>query len=146
MKGHKTKYIRAGRGFTLLEATFAMVILAAAASGIFLSFATAATLQAEAQHRVLASRLAADMVETIAAADYDQIQINYPAGYSQTASEMGNTSDVYANYRCAIIANASVEVDDGGQTVNLIEVTVAAYYKDMEMTRVTTLIGGQNRH
>jgi prepilin-type N-terminal cleavage/methylation domain-containing protein len=145
MKGHKTKHIRAGRGFTLLEATFAMVILAVAASGIFLSFATAATLQAEAQHRVLASRLAVDMVETISAEAYVQIQTDYPAGYSQTASEMGNTGDVYANYRCTVIANTSVEVDDGGQTVNLIEVTVAAYYRDMEMTRVTTLIGNQNR-
>jgi prepilin-type N-terminal cleavage/methylation domain-containing protein len=146
MKGHKTKLVQTRRGFTLLEATFAMVILAVAASGIFLSFATAATLQDEAQRRVLASRLAADMIETIAAADYDQIQIDYPAGYSQTASEMGNTSDVYANYRCNVIANASVEVNDGGQMVNLIKVTVAAYCKDMEMTRVTTLIGGQNRH
>jgi Tfp pilus assembly protein PilV len=133
-------------GFTLLEATFAMVILAAAASGIFLSFATAATLQAEAQHRVLSSRLAADMVETIAAADYDQVQIDYPAGYSQTAAEMGNTGDIYADYRCDVIANASVEVDDGGQMVHLIEVTVAAYYRDMEMTRVTTLIGSKNRN
>jgi hypothetical protein len=123
-----------------------MVILAVAASGIFLSFATAATLQAEAHRRVLASRLAADMVETIAVADFDQIQTDFPAGFTQTASEMGNTGDVYANYRCDVIANASVEVDDGGQTVNLIKVTVAAYYKDMEMTRVTTLIGNKVRN
>jgi prepilin-type N-terminal cleavage/methylation domain-containing protein len=146
MTRRKRKYIKANDGFTLLEATFAMVILAVAASGIFLSFATAASLQAEAQHRVLASRLAADMVETIAAGAYGQIQTDFPVEFSQTAAEMGNISDVYTNYRCTVIANTAVEVNDGGQTVHLIEVTVAAYYKDMEMTRVTTLIGNKNRN
>jgi prepilin-type N-terminal cleavage/methylation domain-containing protein len=146
MKWRKIKTVRAGRGFTLLEATFAMVILAVAASGIFLSFATAASLQSEAHHRVLASRLAADMIETISAASFDQIAANYPVGYSQTAAEMGNTGDVYTNYHCAVVANNMVEINDGGQTVNLIEVTVAAYYRNGEITRVTTLIGAKIKH
>jgi prepilin-type N-terminal cleavage/methylation domain-containing protein len=145
MTQRKRKYIKANDGFTLLEATFAMVILAVAASGIFLSFATAASLQSEAHHRVLASRLAADMVETIAATAFDQIATDYPVGYSQTAAEVGNTGDVYTHYNCAVVANNTVAVDDGGQTVNLIEVTVAAYYRNGEITRVTTLIGNKKR-
>jgi prepilin-type N-terminal cleavage/methylation domain-containing protein len=146
MKGHKTKHIRAGRGFTLLEAMMAMVILAVAASGIFLSFATAASLQTEAHRRVLASRLAADMAQTIAATTFDQIETSFPAGFSQTASGMGNTGDAYTYFRCTVIANDTVPVNDGGQAVNLIRITVAAYYKDMEMTRVTTLIGSKIRN
>ena len=140
------KQDRKQRGFTLLEATIAMVILAVAASGIFLSFVTAASVQAEAHHRVLASRLAADMIETIAAADYDLIADDFPAGFTQTATEMGNTGDIYADYSCTVIGNSSVEVSDGGQTVNLIKVTVAAYYKSYEITQITTLIGSETKH
>jgi prepilin-type N-terminal cleavage/methylation domain-containing protein len=145
MKWKNTKSVRS-KGFTLLEATMAMVILAVAASGIFLSFATAASVQSEAHHRVLASRLAADMVETIASTAFAQIATDYPVGRSQTAAEMGNTGDVYTNFHCAVLANNIVEVNDGGQTVNLIEVTVAAYYKNGEITRISTLIGDRTKH
>lgn len=143
---NEMKWNKKKSGFTLLEATFAMVILAVAASGIFLSFATAASLQAEAHHRVLASRLAVDMTQTVAATDFDEIETSFPAGFSQTAVEMGNTGDVYANYHCTVLDIETVEVNDGGETVNLIRVTVAAFYKNGEITRVTTLIGDKTKH
>lgn len=134
------------QGFTLLEATIAMVILAVAASGVFLSFTAAASVQAEAHRRILASRLAADMVEIIAAEDFNQIASSFPVGSSQSAEEMGNTGRMYTDYTCTIIANRSVEVNDGGRMVSLIEVTVAAYYKNIEITQITTLIGNRNRN
>jgi prepilin-type N-terminal cleavage/methylation domain-containing protein len=146
MRRHRLKGVRIRGGFTLIEATMAMVILAVAASGIFMSFAAAASVQSEAHRRILASRLACDMVENIAAAPYAQIGANFPVGFSQTATEMGNTGDAYTHFSCVVVTNSPVVVSDGGQTVHLIQVTVAALYSGTEVTRVTTLVGGRTKN
>jgi len=146
MERTKIQKFRASGGFTLLEATMAMVILVIAASGIFMSFSAAASVQTEAQRRITASRLAADLIETIAATDYNEILMAYPAEYSRTAAEMGNTGDIYANLSCSVVANGQKQVADGGSTVNLIQITVAAKYGMSEITRITTLIGDKNKH
>jgi prepilin-type N-terminal cleavage/methylation domain-containing protein len=146
MNRQKRKSIRTQNGFTLLEATMAMVILAIAASGIFMAFAAAASVQTEAQRRILASRLAADQIEKIAATGYDQIQASYPVGYSQTAADRGNTGDAYANLSCSVVAYNNVTVSTGGNAVNLIQVTVSASYGITELTRITTLIGDKTKH
>jgi prepilin-type N-terminal cleavage/methylation domain-containing protein len=133
-------------GFTLMEAMMAVFILAVAAAGISMAFAAAGTVQVEAQRRILASRLAADLMEKIVATDYGQIQTTYFAGYSRTAADMGNTSDIYTGLSCSVIANNTIGINAGGSTVHLIQVTVAAKYNNQEITRITTLIGDKNIH
>jgi prepilin-type N-terminal cleavage/methylation domain-containing protein len=131
-------------GFTLMEATMAMVILAIAASGIFMSFAAAASVQTEAQRRITASRLAADLIEQIAATTYGSIQTTWSAG-SYSAAYIGYTDTAYEKLSCNL-GYGDVSVDDGGTPVNLIQITVVAKYNNQEITRITTLIGDQNRH
>jgi len=63
---------RAG-GFTLAEATLAMVLLAMAAAGVLLPFVGGATAQAEGMRRTLAAKLAGDLMERIASTPYEQI-------------------------------------------------------------------------
>jgi prepilin-type N-terminal cleavage/methylation domain-containing protein len=133
-------------GFTLLEAMMAVFVLAVAASGISMAFAAAGTVQVEAQRRILASRLAADLVEKIAATNYDLIQATYPVGHSVTAADMGNTGDIYTGLSCSVIVNNTIEVNNGGSMVHLIQVTVVAKYNNQEITRITTLIGDKDKH
>ncbi len=146
MNQQKLKNVRIRRGFTLMEAMMTVFILAVAASGISMAFAAAGTVQVEAQRRILASRLAADLMEKIAATNYDLIQATYPVGHSVTAADMGNTGDIYTGLSCSVIANNTIEVNGGGSAVHLIQVTVAAKYNNQEITRLTTLIGDKNKH
>jgi len=57
----------ARRGFTLPEATLALVILGMAAAGVLLPFASGASVQAEGMRRTLAAKLANDLMEQIVA-------------------------------------------------------------------------------
>ena len=52
-------------GFTMIEATIAMVILAIAAAGILLPFANAAAVQEEASRQTLAANLASELMEKV---------------------------------------------------------------------------------
>jgi prepilin-type N-terminal cleavage/methylation domain-containing protein len=131
-------------GFTLMEAMMAVVILAVAASGISMAFAAAAATQTEANRQVLASRLAADLIEKIVATGYGDInQTKYLAGI-YSAEGIGCTGAIYEKFSCTLAyGNVSIA---GSPPVNLIQVTVVAKYNDQEITRMTTLIGDKNRH
>jgi len=59
---------------------------------------------------------------------------------------MGNTGDMYNDLSCIVEEYGEVPVSVGGTTVHLIQITVAARYKGAEITRITTLIGSQNRN
>ena len=52
-------------GFTLIEATIAMVLLAMAAAGVLLPFANAALVQSEGARQTLAANLATEMMEKV---------------------------------------------------------------------------------
>lgn len=129
------------QGFTLIEATMAMVLLAIAAAGILLPFANAASVQAEGANQTLAANLASELMETIQARPYSQILADYgsyseSAGALKDAAGQTHTSSAYTGFsRSAVCQTASVG------SVNLIAITVKVYYKSREMTRVTTLIG-----
>jgi prepilin-type N-terminal cleavage/methylation domain-containing protein len=134
-------------GFTLIEAMMAVVILAVAASGISMAFAAAGATQAEAQRQILASRMAADLMEQIVSIGYDQIKIDYVGKTSsQTAENMECTGDMYNGLSCTVEECKEIPVPDGSHVVNLIQVTVTAKYKNQEITRITTLIGDKNPH
>ena len=154
---NRMKENRKQRGFTLMEAMMAVFVLAVAASGISMAFAAAGTVQVEAQRRILASRLAANVIEKIVSVGYVQVKdvINK---YKDPATPdeldvLGNFIDAVNPDPNSLVWSCEVKygetdipvVGDGG-TVNLIQVTVAAKYNNQEITRLTTLIGGKNRH
>lgn len=62
MRAKKSK----SQGFTLIEATIALVMLSVVAAGILLPFSTAAASQRYAQRSALAARMAADALDTLA--------------------------------------------------------------------------------
>lgn len=135
------KQKRNNQGFTLLEATMAMVLLAIAAAGVLLPFANASAVQAEGARQTLAATLASELMEKIQGADYASIFSTY-SDYTEAEGAMLNAAGVihagsaYQGFsRSAVCQPASVGA------VELIAVTVTVYYNGGEMTRVTTLIG-----
>jgi prepilin-type N-terminal cleavage/methylation domain-containing protein len=91
------------RGFTLPEAMLAMVILAMAAAGVLLPFASGASVQAEGMHRSLAAGLANDLLERIIRTPFDDI-VGTWHGYAEAQGQVKNasgntfTDPIYANY------------------------------------------------
>ena len=137
----KMKYKRRQFGFTLLEATMAMVLLAIASAGILLPFANAASVQAEGANQTMAANLASELMEKIQATNYANIILTYN-GYSESAGALKDaagqthTSSAYTGFsRTAVCQTANV------YGVNLIAVTVKVFHDGREMTQVTTLIG-----
>ncbi len=130
----------------MLEAVFAMVILAVAAAGVLLPFSYASTVQGEAQRQAIASRLAADLMEKIAACPYSSIISTYN-GYSEAAGSLRDnsgqtlTGPAYSGLsRSATCQTATVS------GVNLIWTTVRVYYNNAMIAQVNTLIGDQTAH
>ncbi|MHC4520153.1 MAG: type IV pilus modification PilV family protein, partial [Planctomycetota bacterium] len=94
---------RAGRrGFTLAEATLAMVLIGIAAAGVLLPFAGGASVQAAGQQRTLAALLAGSLIEQIAATPFDTIvgTYNYTESQGQMKDSSGATmtDSMYANF------------------------------------------------
>jgi prepilin-type N-terminal cleavage/methylation domain-containing protein len=128
-------------GFTLLEATIAMVLLAVAAAGVLLPFAGAANEQAEGARQTMAAQLASELMEKIAATDYDAIIAAYN-GYTESAGNLldaagqKHADSAYSGFSrtaaCEAVTAASVE---------MLRVSVSVLYDGAEVTRVTTLIG-----
>ena len=61
-------------GFTMIEAMLSVMILAVAATGVIVPFATGAAVQAEAANRSLGAKLAGDLLEKITADDFYTIE------------------------------------------------------------------------
>jgi prepilin-type N-terminal cleavage/methylation domain-containing protein len=128
-------------GFTLLEATIAMVLLVIAAAGILLPFAGGGGELAEGARRTTAAQQASELTEKILVCDFDSIISTYN-GYTETAGNLldaagqKHTSAAYRGFsRYAVCEPASAA------SVDLVNVTVVVLYNGAEMTRVTTLAG-----
>ncbi len=146
MKKHKPA--RASKGFTLIEAMMAMVILAVAASGILVSFAAAASVQTEAQRRIIASRLAADKIEHLASLDFAVLESVYvgktiteSAGMLTDSTGSLITGNAYAGLSrtvsCEYVTVAGVK---------LIWMTVDLTYHGTPAAHLSTLIGDKYKH
>ncbi|MDH4202518.1 MAG: type II secretion system GspH family protein [Phycisphaerae bacterium] len=127
-------------GFTLIEATIAMVILAIAAAGILLPFANAAAVQVEGARQTLAANLASELMEKVLLSEPNDILSTY-ADYTEADGAMldtlGNplTDSVYDGFsRSATSQPATVA------SVDLVAVTVTVDYLNNEMTSVMTLV------
>ena len=103
--GHDRRQTRR-RGFTLAEATLAMVLLGIAAAGVLMPYASGASVQAEGLHRTLGAVLANDLIEQIVATPYGAIvdAYNYTESQGQLADSNGVllTDSMYANFSRAV--------------------------------------------
>ncbi|HML74471.1 MAG TPA: type II secretion system protein [Anaerohalosphaeraceae bacterium] len=146
MKKHKPA--RASKGFTLIEAMMAMVILAVAASGIVVSFAAAASVQTEAQRRIIASRLAADKIEHLASLDFAVLESVY---VGKTVTESAGTltdstgSLITGNAYAGLSRTVSCEYA-AVAGVKLIWMTVDVTYHGTPAAHLSTLIGDKYKH
>ena len=128
-------------GFTLIEATIAMVLLAMAAAGVLLPFANAASVQVAGARQTLAANLASELMEKVLLSEPNDILIAY-ADYTESDGAMLDTwgnplaDSIYDGFsRSATSQPATVA------SVNLVAVTVTVDYQNSEITHVTTLVG-----
>jgi prepilin-type N-terminal cleavage/methylation domain-containing protein len=133
------------RGFTLIEATLAMVLLGMAAAGVLLPFVGGASVQADGQHRTLAAILANDQIERIVATPFDDVvsQYNYTEAKGQVKDASGTvfSDPMYANFsRRTSCQEVYVPQESGAMAAGFILATVQIWYQDQEMTTIRRLI------
>ncbi len=137
----------ARRGFTLAEATLAMVLLGLAATGILLPFSGGAAVQAEGQHRTLGAMLANDLVERIVDTPFAGILAAYEnhvelQGQVQDAGGLPYTDSIYANFsREATCKYVYTSQQSGDAAPNFILATVRVAYLGRNVATVHRLIG-----
>jgi len=135
------------KGFSLVEAMMATVVLSMAAAGVLLPFSNGAAVQVEGMHRVLASKLAADLMEEIVNTPFDQIFGVYGA-YAESQGQVRDaggavfTDSIYANFsRKASCEYVRVPQEAGRDSVKFIRATVRVYYRGEQIVIIKRLIG-----
>jgi prepilin-type N-terminal cleavage/methylation domain-containing protein len=133
------------RGFTLAEATLAMVLLSIAAAGILLPFASGASVQAEGLHRTLGAVLANSLIEQIAATAFDSIVGTYnyteSEGQIKDAADATMTDPMYANFSREVSCQyVYVPQQDTVTAPNFVLATVQVRYRGQDIVRISRLI------
>jgi type II secretory pathway pseudopilin PulG len=133
-------------GFTLAEATMALVLLGMAAAGVLLPFSSGAAVQAEGLRVTLAAKLANDLMERIVATPKGQIVSTWD-GRTETQGQVKDAGDVvftdpmYANFsRQVVCADAWVPQESRDLPSNFIRVSVQVGYQGREITTLSRLI------
>lgn len=133
-------------GFTLVEATLAVVILGMAAAGVLLPFADGASVQAEGLHRSLAAGLANDLLERIIRTPFDQVAATwqgYTEGQGQIKDASGTTftDPIYANYSRDVSCSYVYVPQQGGIVApNFVLASVRVYYGGKPIAAVHRLM------
>lgn len=128
-------------GFTMIEALVSMSILAVAATGLVVPFATGASVQAEGMHRSLGAKLGSDLLEKITADDYDSILATW-TGYSEAQGYVKDstgtvfTDSMYDKYSRYVTIKT---FDLGG--VDHFWITVQTYRDGKKMAQLSKLVG-----
>jgi len=141
----KKHRLRCG-GFTLPEATLAMVVLSMAAAGVLLPFADGASVQAEGLHRSLAASLANDLLERIINTPFDEVAAiwhGYTENQGQVKDASGTTftDPIYANYSRDVSCHYVYVPQQGGTAApNFVLATVRVYYRGKQIATVDRLI------
>ena len=137
------------KGFTLIEAMLAVMVLAIAAGGVLLPFSQAATVHIEGARYTLASKLASDLMEEIAASDYDQIVAAWD-GYAESEGQItkARSAEVYTGQaykffsrtaECRKVTHYASETDRLDTELG-IWVTVTVSFNGKEMSKINTLV------
>jgi len=139
------------KGFSLAEAMMATVVLGIAAAGVLLPFTAGAAARAEGGRRMLASKLAGDLVEQIIWRGFDNIDANIVDGYDGYSEAQGHIEDAdgvefidskYANFsRTASWEHKFMPEASGAASPRFILVTVSVYYSGKEIATVNRLVG-----
>ena len=141
------------RGYTLIEAMAAIMVLAVATGGILLPFSSAASCHVEGSRRTIAAKLAADLLEEITVslenasdADYEDT-INAWDSFSESE---GNVTKAWRNgtYSGEVYKYFSRQADcleaslGSGRNVTVLGawVTVTVRYEGREMATLKTLV------
>ena len=127
-------------GFTLLESLLAMSILAFAAAGVLLPFASGASIRAEAARITLASQLAGDLLEEISeSASGPAVWDGFSESEAMMTDYSGNflTDGTYAGLSRVVSSQAATV----GGVVNY-WVTVTVKYQGNDVVSLSRLIGG----
>jgi prepilin-type N-terminal cleavage/methylation domain-containing protein len=133
------------RGFTLIEALMALVILSIAAAGLILPFASSMTVQQQGCSQTLAAKLASDLIEQIINTDFSQIVTTYN-GYNETKGQIKNAAGVvfsdpmYADLsRQAVCEYIYMPQQASVGTPNFIRITVRVYQNGVKLAEVVRL-------
>ncbi|MHC4070881.1 MAG: type IV pilus modification PilV family protein [Planctomycetota bacterium] len=142
----RTHYCTSKRGFTLVEAMMAVVVLGIAAAGVLLPFTSGAKVRTEGIRRTLGARLAGDLMEKIVNTPFDQIVAAYD-GYSESEGQVKDaagtvfTDSNYAGFsRNASCGYVNVPQESGAGALNYIRATVYMYYDGREIATVNRLV------
>ena len=129
------------KGFTLIEAMFAMVVLASVCAGMLLPYAAGAAQQAEGQRRTIGAMLAADKLEEIRGANYATVKATYN-GQSESEGQVEDilgtvfSDDIYQKFSRSV---SFTDVPFGLAT--LYYVTVTVNYDGTQIAQVGMMIG-----
>jgi type II secretory pathway pseudopilin PulG len=135
-----------GGGFTLVEATLALVLLGMAAAGVLLPFVGGVSVQTEGLHRTLAAKLANDLIEQVVATPYDSIvaTYNYTESQGQLKDASGTifTDPMYAEFSRSVTSEYVYVNEQGDEQPPcfFILATVRVYYRGAEIATVNRLI------
>jgi prepilin-type N-terminal cleavage/methylation domain-containing protein len=140
------------RGFTLIEATLAVVVLGIAAAGVLLPFSSGAAAQAEGLHRTKAAILAGDLLEQIVSKPFNPVagSLNDIPDYNGYVELQGQVKDAagtvytdaaYAKFgRSATCENIYAAQQAGALPSVFIRVTVKVSYGGRELVSLTRLV------
>ncbi len=147
MATDRPKRVRKVRpGFTLAEATLAMVLLGVAAAGVLVPFSGGASVQAEGLHRTLGALLANDLIERIVATPFDEIVATYgdhveTQGQIEDASGTPYTDSMYAKFgREASCKYVLTSEQSGDVAANFILATVRVTYQERNVATIQRLV------
>lgn len=133
-------------GFTLAEATLAMVILGMAAAGVLLPFVGGASVQAEGARRTLGANLAGDLVERIVNTPFDQVVSTWHTyaesqGQIKDASGTTVTDPMYAMFSREVACTyVYVPQQGGGAGPSFIHASVRVYHRGVLIGTINRLI------
>lgn len=145
-----TRRTRRAVGFTLVEATAAVAVMAIAAAAIIMPFTAGAAHELEHGRRTLAAALASELMERIIALPFEsddgEIIADYD-GYSEpiaplvtgdgTVLEDPAAADMTRTASCQYVYVAG---QDGGEPPNFIRVTVRVDHRGDEMVSISRLV------
>jgi len=127
------KRLIAYKGFTLIEAVIATVILGITAAAVVAPFASGMSVREVGMQRTLGAKLAVERMEELLAVDYDEV-IGYD-GYIEQQGQLMDGDVDYGKFSRAVECEDFPLRDNGGCVL----ITVMVYYDGAEVAQVRRL-------
>jgi prepilin-type N-terminal cleavage/methylation domain-containing protein len=134
------------KGFTLVEAMMALVVLTVSASAVVLPYSSGAAVLAEGSRRTLAAKLAGDLLDEIAVTDYSDIMSVY-GSYSESQGNIFKAgswdtfdNEIYSNFSRTTVCKYYTIGSGRNITPMGIKVTVTVSYDGRQLASISTLV------